>query len=190
MTDGITLIKEILIGDLDNTEQIQEEKATGKQVHPYAKHITRECTKIVRNRPADQNGIYILEESYYTYPGKETEVKPLLFFIEPHGEKSVLLHSMQVPERLEPAEVINANEELFFDYHELKESERFKPALYQYHEGDYFTVHHPNDLGNGMTFTLIETLTKDYLQVMELLERNGQRLTPYDTPLIYKRIKT
>jgi hypothetical protein len=44
-----------------------------------------------------------------------------------------------------------------------------------------------NDLGNGMRFTLSETFTSQSLQVMELLEKNGQRLTPYDTPILYDR---
>lgn len=189
MTKGIELFKEILIGDLDNSEQIAAEKAEGQQLHPYAKHVTRDCTHIVKNKPNNLHGIYILEESYYTYPGKETEIKPLIFFVEPDGENSVRLHSMKVPTRLDPAEVVNSNDELYFDYDELEANERFKSALYQYHEGDYFTVNHPCDFGNGLKFTLIETLTKDYLQVMELLEKDGQQLTPYDTPLMYRRIK-
>lgn len=188
MKTGIALFKEILIGDLDNRAQIEEEQKQGNQIHPYAKHVTRDCTHIVRNLPEDIKGIFILEESYYTYPQKETVVKPLLFFVVPYGEKSVQLHSMQIPAHLDKNKVINANSDLYFDYNELKESENFKPAIYHYHEDGYFTVHHPNDLGNGMSFTLIETLTKEYLEVMELLEKDGQRLTPYDTPLIYKRI--
>ncbi len=187
--DGIELFKQILIGDLDNQEQIDAERAAGQQVHPYAKHVTRDCTHIVRNIPTEINGVFILEESYYTYPEKETEVKPLLFFVEPHHGKSVCLHSMQIPTRLDKKEVVNANADLYFDYEELEESSRFKPAIYHYHEDGYFTVHHPNELGNGIRFTLIETLTLDYLEVMELLEKDGVRLTPYDTPLIYKRIK-
>jgi len=38
-----------------------------------------------------------------------------------------------------------------------------------------------------MKFTLIETLGKTRLIVMELLEKEGKRLTPYDTPIIYDR---
>ena len=53
---------------------------------------------------------------------------------------------------------------------------------------DKFTVNHPTDLGNGMTFTLIETLAKNRLEVMELLEKNGKKLTPYETPIIYERV--
>lgn len=55
-------------------------------------------------------------------------------------------------------------------------------------DGESFSVNHPNDLGNGMKFTLIETLSLSQLEVMELLEKDGQRVTPYDTPIIYKRI--
>lgn len=94
MMYGIVLIKEILIGDLDNIEQINEEKVVGKQIYLYVKYIIWECIVIVRNRFVDQKGIYILEESYYIYLGKEIEVKLLFFFIEFYGEKSVLFYFM------------------------------------------------------------------------------------------------
>ena len=187
---GIQQFKKILVGDLDNRLQVFEERYRGQQIHPLAKHVTRECTHRVHHQPDDVGGIFILEESYYTYPDKETEIKPLLFYIEPHGDRSVLLHSMQVPDRMDIKTFVNANDGWQLDYRELRESERFRPALYQWHDAGFFTVFHPNELGNGMRFTLIEKLTPDCLYVMELLEKDGQRLTPYATPLQYRPIRS
>ncbi|MFZ1524470.1 MAG: hypothetical protein WAT22_06605 [Saprospiraceae bacterium] len=40
-----------------------------------------------------------------------------------------------------------------------------------------------------MKFTLIETISATQLIVMELLEKDGRRLTPYETPIVYDRVK-
>lgn len=189
MTPGIDNFRRILLGDLDNRAQIAAERAAGEQLHPYAKHVTREITDRIRNLPDEAGGIYVLEESYYQYPGQEMTTKPLLFFIEPHGADSVLLSSLVVPERLDAWAVRNDNSELYFDYAELRPNPWFGKALYAWHpEAGHFTVNHPCELGDGKRFSLIETLTPEALHVMELLERDGQRLTPYATPLIYRRI--
>ena len=54
---------------------------------------------------------------------------------------------------------------------------------------DKFYINAPNDLPNGMKFTLIETISATQLIVMELLEKDGRRLTPYETPIVYDRVK-
>ena len=82
----------------------------------------------------------------------------------------------------------NNNQDLIIDYHNISPSPSFKPAFYT-RKDDKFYINAPNDLPNGMKFTLIETISADQLSVMELLEKNGQRLTPYDTPIIYDRVK-
>ena len=71
-------------------------------------------------------------------------------------------------------------------FEELTTSPTFKPAMYK-KEGNAFKTNAKNDLGNGMTFTLTETLTAKNLVVMELLEKEGKRLTPYETPIVYDR---
>jgi len=45
-------------------------------------------------------------------------------------------------------------------------------------------------MGDGLTFRLIETLSLDGLDVMELVHKNGVKLTPYDTPIKYRRVKS
>ena len=56
MGKAMDLFKEILCGDLDNRQQVANERALGKQVHPYAKHITRICDHRVKHRPEGHQG--------------------------------------------------------------------------------------------------------------------------------------
>jgi hypothetical protein len=178
--------KTVLCGVFDNKNQVEAEKKAGKQVHPYAKHVTDIAT--IKNVPASMTGYFILEESYYTYEGKSAEIKPYLFYIEHLAVDKIRLSSYLFPADLPKEAITNANKNLNLDFSQLTLSSKFSPAVYVLKDKK-FTVNHPNDLGNGMRFTLIETLSKDRLEVMELLEKDGQRLTPYDTPIIYERIK-
>lgn len=179
---------EILCGTLDNQQQINEERKAGQQIHPYAKHVTDICDQKIINRPPNHEGIYVLEESYYLYPGKEMELKPLLFYLRSDGTSKVLLNSMQIPHRLKKSEVTNANQQLIFDFNELK-LRPFGTAVYTLQKGQYFTVDHTANMGGGLTFRLIERLSMEGLDVMELVHQNGKKVTPYDTPLLYRRIK-
>lgn len=176
---------DILCGTLDNQAQVDAEIADGKQIHKYAKHVTDICDDKIINRPEDHSGIYILEESYYINPGQtETEIKPLFFYITAAGEDTALLHSMQVPLHIKLEEAINANEDLVFDWNEI-EMRPWGPAEYKWHEEEQcFTVDHEDPI-DGVTFRLIETLKQGELFVMELVHKDGVKLTPYDTPLHY-----
>jgi len=177
---------QILCGTLDNKAQVDQEVAANNQVHPYAVHVTAVCNHKIINRPEDHEGLYILEESYYTYPGKELDIKPLLFYVRADGNK-VLLNSVQIPPHLNKADVINANQDLIFDWNDLK-LRPFGTAEYVYHEEGHFTVDHEADMGDGLTFRLIETLSTEGLNVMELVHKDGVKLTPYDTPILYRRV--
>lgn len=186
MIKTIDLFVEILCGDLDNREQISAEQKNGKQIHPYAKHITRLCGHMIKNIPENHQGLYILEESYYQYPNQEMEIKPLFFYIREQGD-TILLQSIVIPEHMDKSKVVNSNPDLCFDYNELKINEKFGTAHYTRQENTHFTAHHKCDFGDGLSFALIETLSKDGLWVMELLIKDGVQLTPYDTPLEYKK---
>ncbi len=180
----------ILVGDLDNRDQIEQEKAQGKQIHPYAKHITRDCTHIINNIPSDLEGRYVLEESYYTYPESEMIIKPLFFYVI-ERDQSVWLHSVSVPERLDPAEVINANEELYFDYEELEIKEQFGAAVYTFFPDEKcFRTDHFCEFAPGLTFRLTERLSHEGLEVMEVWTKDGIVTTPYSTPLLYVKYNT
>lgn len=176
---------EVLCGDLDNSEQVAQELAAGQQVHPLAVHITRVCTHKIKNLPKDWDGVFILEESYYTYPGKEMEIKPLFFKVTPHDE-GVYLESVLVTEKYDKKTVVNANEELKWDWNTLTVNDGFKRANYKIIADNYFITDHQCDFGEGLTFRLTETLTEDYLIVMETLKKDGVQVTPYSMPIIYK----
>lgn len=179
----------ILCGTLDNQQQIDEERANGTQIHPYAKHVTDVCDHKIIGLPENHEGVYILEESYYIYPGKEMELKPLLFYMRSDGESKALLNSVQIPEQYSKAEATNDNDQFIMNFEDLK-LRPFGTAEYELQEDGSFKVDHEADMGNGLTFRLIETLNREGLEVMELVHKDGVKLTPYDTPILYKRITT
>jgi hypothetical protein len=184
----INLFKEIITGDFDNAAQITEETKAGKQIHPLAKHVNRVADNKIKNLPKDENSFFILEESYYIYPNKPLEVKPYLFKFTAGENNSVLLSVYQLPKEVDKKDIRNDNEKLFFDFNELNLSTTFKGATYKYDKlKKEFTTTSINDLGNGLRFTLTEKLSKNKLIVLELLEKEGKKLTPYDTPIIYNR---
>ena len=186
-TNAYDYLKEVLCGTFDNKNQVETERKNGKQLHPFAKHVTAIANPKIKNLPVDLNGYFILEESYYTYEGKPMEIKPYLFFIEKVSDTQIKLSSYSMPTTIPKADIRSDNAAFSLDFKEIGVSKTFKPAVYILADGK-FTVNHPTDLGNGMIFTLIETLTKNRLEVMELLEKNGKRLTPYETPIVYERV--
>jgi hypothetical protein len=192
---AIDLFKDIITGDFDNSRQVANEIAAGKQIHPLAKHVNRIANNKIENLPLptiryidNPLDFWIIEESYYTYPGKSQEAKPYLFNFSQGEKNTVVLKVYQFPPGIKKEDIRNNNDSLKLKYAELKPSPTFKGAVYVYDPvAKTFTTNAPNDLGNGMKFTLTETLSKEKLSVMELLEKDGKRLTPYDTPIIYDR---
>ncbi|MFS4467204.1 hypothetical protein [Maribacter sp. 2210JD10-5] len=181
-------IADILCGTLDNKEQVEAEIASGKQIHPYAKHVTALCNDKIINRPKDHPGIYILEESYYIPPGKttaETEIKPLFFYITARDGNTALLYSMQIPEHIKSEDAVNANKDLVFNFNEIH-PRSWGPAPYIWHDDEQcFTTDHEDPIGPGMTFRLTETLRDGELFVMESVKKDGVQITPYNTPIHY-----
>lgn len=177
-----------ITGDFDNSEQVTAEIKSGKQIHPLSIHVNRVADDKIRNRPDGMKGFFILEESYYLSEGKPIDRKPYLFLFEPEGTDQVRLTAYQFPGSISKEALRNDNDTLFFDYNTLQRSPTFKGAIYDWNKADKsFSTRSPNDLPGGMRFTLIEHFTRDALEVMELLERDGKRITPYDTPILYKR---
>jgi len=181
------LFQKILIGDFDNRNQIALEKAAGKQVHPFAVHINRLFTHRVTGLPEGFEGCYILEESFYTYPNEAVTSKPHLFYIEAYSDDIAQLTPIQIPDAWEVADIRNDNPDFVLNYPDLKPIAWFKPA--HYHKiGNTMHTNSPNELGEGKRFTLIEYFSPNRLDVMELMEENNIRITPYATPIIYERL--
>jgi hypothetical protein len=183
---AIERFKTYITGDFDNRRQVEEERRQGQQEHPFAVHINRIGDGKIEGAPP-RKGFWIIEESYYTYPGKPVTINHHLFFFEDAGTRSVRLYAYELPSSLPMADLRNDNPRLRISFAELRVSPRFKPAEYQFDGQATFTLHAANTWDNGMTFTLIEKFTPGRLEVMELLEKDGKRLTAYGTPIVYER---
>jgi len=184
----IETFRNYITGDFDNSEQVTAEIRAGRQLHPLSIHVNRIADAKVRNRPPDMKGFFILEESYYLSEGKPLERKPYLFLFEPEGTDKVRLTAFQLPAGLSKEVLRNDNDTLVFDFATLQRSPTFKGAVYGWDASEKaFSTVAPNELPGGMRFTLIERFTREGLSVMELLEKDGKRLTPYDTPILYRR---
>ena len=179
--------KEYITGDFDNSRQVMAEMKAGKIIHPLAIHVNRVADDKVINQPADLNGFFILEESYYLTSGKTMESKPYLFLFTLQSKGIIHLTTFQL-NNYTKEELRNDNTVLKFDYKTLIPSTTFQGADYTWnpHKKTFSTVS-VNELGNGLRFTLSETFTSKTLEVMELMEKNGQRLTSYETPILYER---
>jgi hypothetical protein len=190
---AIDAFRQVITGDFDNSKQVQAEIAAGKQVHPLAKHVNRIADGKILRLPIPhidrQLDFWILEESYYEYPGKPVDIKPYLFHFSQGKGNTVILKVYQFPANLKKEDIRNNNDSLKLNFADLKPSPTFKGAVYEMKEDGCFYTSTSSDLGNGMTFTLTEKLCPAQLSVMELLEKGGKRLTPYDTPILYDRVK-
>jgi hypothetical protein len=187
MTD-LDIYLSYLVGDFDNKAQLDAETAAQKMLHPYAKHVTRIITSRVKNIPADFKDVFVLEESYYKYPNQDTVIKPYIFRFELNDKNQVVLHSVAVPERINKAKLRNDNPDWSLDFAELQDSPSFKATAYTKTDRGFY-INAPNDLPGGVKFTLEETIGDGFLEVMELAEKGGKRLTPYSTPLMYLKLK-
>ena len=187
-TSDLDLYLSYLTGNFDNFAQVESEQKMGKQTHPYAKHVSRVITNRVKNIPADFKGVFVLEESYYKTSGQDTLLKPYIFKFLLNDAGQIVLHSMGVPAQIDKKKFRNDNPNWSLDFADLKESPSFKPAVYAKTVRGFY-VKAPNDLPGGIKFTLEETIGNGFLEVMELAEKDGKRLTPYETPLQYVRLR-
>ena len=73
------------------------------------------------------------------------------------------------------------------DYHELKPSEKFTPALYVEKDG-VWEGGSTSMFSPVLKFTLFERFSKECLEVSESMEVNGKKTFGYDEPIFYKRV--
>lgn len=185
--NDLDLYLSFLTGTFTNEAQISEEIAQGKQIHPKSKHITGLVNDRILNLPQDFKGQYVIEESYYETLDKGPQIKHHLFLFSLTDQGKVNLR-VQTPSDIENKLLTNDNKTLKFDYLKLSDIKRFKSADYQKVK-DGFYLKNKNDLGNGLAFTLEETIGKNKLEVMELLEKDGKSITSYTTPIQYLKLK-
>lgn len=183
----LELFLSYLTGDFSNARQFAAEEGSREDIHPLAIHVNRPITSRVRNLPADFSGEFLLEESYYYYRDGTTKVKPHLFHFSENPDKQVVLRAYGLPEDMDPPGVRCENPALVFDYKSLKISSTFDITMkYTRNSNNTFSGSARVERGS-VTFTLKETIGPDILEVMELLEKEGRRLTPYSTPIRYHR---
>ena len=116
--------------------------------------------------------------------GKGLMISDLIFTLA--GFLGVMLSSYEIPAG-EDKNTFSYDSMRSVDYNELKQSEKFTPALY----------HEKNGVWEGgsvsqftpvMIFRLWEKFSDTSLEVSESMEVNGKRTFGYDEPIIYKRV--
>ncbi len=171
----------ILTGSFNNSEQFQRIK---NKDFPYAEHINNVCNDKISNLPSNFNGIFMLEESYYTVNGN-THASPHLFLFT-EEENGIKLTSYELPDGYDKNNFTYKNLQEI-DFSNLKASEKFTPAIYTEKdgvwEGGSVSMFSP-----VLKFTLFERFSKDCLEVSESMEINGKKTFGYDEPIIYKAI--
>ena len=173
----------LLVGKFDNKEQFGQMKNDGKD-YPYCEHVNSICNSKIINLPEKFEGIFMLEESYYTLNDR-TNSMPHLFLFTLEGE-NIKLTSYEMPDGYtkEDFKYENLKE---IDFLKLNESKKFVPAIYKENlgswEGGSVSMFSP-----VLKFTLFERFSEEKLEVTEKMEINGKRTFGYDDPILYKRV--
>lgn len=173
----------IITGSFNNKEQYESIKNNNEADFPYAEHVNTICNDKIENLPANFEGIFMVEESYYT-TSKNTHSSPHLFLFTQEGD-TVKLTSYEIPDGYDK-KTFTYKELSTVDFNDLKLSEKFVPAIYVEKngvwEGGSVSMFSP-----VLKFTLFERFSKECLEVNESMEVNGRRTFGYDEPIIYKR---
>lgn len=179
LNDFISLLE----GHFDNREQFEDMKAKGVEF-PYARHVNTVCNSKIDGLPEGFQGVFLLEESYYTQHDR-THASPHLFLFT-EEEKGMKLSSYEMPEGY-TNDSFTAEKLGRLDYGSLVPSAKFTPAIYRFKDGAWeggsVSMFSP-----VLRFTLFERFSEDRLEVSETMEVNGKRTFGFDDPIIYKRV--
>ena len=171
---------DLLCGTFDNSAQLQ----AGAPGLPLARHVNTVCNDKITGLPADFDGVFVVEESYYTTDGK-THASPHLFLFTLESDGAVKLTSYEVPAGCDK-NTFTYDSMPVTAYESLQASEKFTPALYREKdgvwEGGSVSMFSP-----VLKFTLFERFSRDVLEVSETMEVNGKRTFGYDVPILYRR---
>lgn len=182
------MFKKVIVGDFNNSNQIEEQKKNGKITHPLAKHINRICNDKIINLPKDFKGIFVIEESYYKFiDTNKTNILPHLFLFQETENNQVKLISYEIPKSINKKDFSNSNESLKIDFNELEISKKFNPMTYTYKENEGFYGKSISNFGPDTTFLLEETLNQNKFEVTEILKKGDKILVGFDSPIIYIR---
>ena len=188
---------ELLTGSFDNREQYEQMQKEGNQTFPLARHVNTACNDKITGLPQDFDGVFVLEESYYTTDGRthasphlflftvgeRTNASPHLFLFTMEGE-AVKLTSYEMPEGYDKDSFTYQQlKPVAFDA--LKPSAKFTPALYHERDGVW---EGGSESMPVLKFTLFERFSNEGLEVSESMEVNGKRTFGYDVPILYRRV--
>ena len=117
----------LLNGKFDNKDQFEKISKTNPQ-YPYAKHINTICNSKIANLPNGFEGVFMIEESYYSVQGTTRSSSHLFLFMEENN--SIKLISYEIPEGYDKK---NFTYKIFkgADYDQLKCSAKFTPAFFR-----------------------------------------------------------
>ena len=93
MADLINFVT-LLNGKFDNKDQFEKISKTNPQ-YPYAKHINTICNSRIANLPNGFEGVFMIEESYYSVQGTTRSSSHLFLFME--ESNSIKLISYEIP---------------------------------------------------------------------------------------------
>lgn len=175
----------ILTGNFDNSEQFNHLQNKGITNFPFAEHVNTICNDKIVALPQDFEGVFMVEESYYTTDGITHSSSHLFLFTQEND--GIKLTSYEIPDGYDKSSFTYQNLGMI-NYEELKVSLKFTPAIYTLKdnvwEGGSISMFSP-----VLKFTLFERFSNDMLEVSESMEVNGKRTFGYDEPIIYKRKK-
>lgn len=174
---------DILSGHFDNSTQLEKMKEKGIHDYPYAEHVNHIVNDKIRGLPANFEGIFLLEESYYTI-GEDTNLLPHLFLFTEEGE-SIKLSSYDIPEGYDKESFSYENLKTVA-FKDLKPSEKFNPAIYN-KQGEIWVGGSESMFTPDLEFKLHQRLSAEKLVVSEVMEKKGKRIFGFDDPIIYRR---
>ena len=182
MMSKLTGFIKLLEGHFDNQRQFEEKKRQGIDF-PYAKHINTICNDKIDHLGQEFDGIFLLEESYYTTNGKTHASAHLFLFTQ--EEEGINLTSYEMPDGY-TNDTFTADNLTKLDFNNLKVSQKFTPALYKFHdgvwEGGSVSMFSP-----VLKFSLWERFSENGLEVSESMEVNGKKTFGFDEPIFYQR---
>lgn len=159
MADLINFVT-LLNGKFDNKDQFEKISKTNPQ-YPYAKHINTICNSKIANRPNGFEGVFMIEESYYSVHGTTRSSSHLFLFME--ESNSIKLISYEIPEGYDKK---NFTYKMFkgADYDQLKCSAKFTPAFFR-KSGDTWEGGSVSMFSPVLKFSLHEKFTENQLEV-------------------------
>lgn len=176
---------DLLVGDFDNQEQYNQIYVKNNKF-PFAKHKNTIINDKILNLPIDFEGIFMLEESYYTI-NNQTQALPHLFLFTVENSNQIILNSYELPKEYDK-NTFNYNNVKMLNYDELIKSTKFTPAIYT-HKNGAWEGGSTSQFSPTVKFILWEKFSVDGLEVSEIMEANGKKVFGYDIPIVYKRKK-